>query len=129
MLQSNHTCTTYVFFSLDDYSYPPSNLTSNIRNIRLPIQIAIDISSKELANFRFSNSLINFDIDLYWDNFHLVNTMNCVSLIFSESLLSFSHLASYISKFLIYNCVKNIWIFCIHKEIGVICKKAKVVIQ
>ena len=53
MIQGNHTFITEVFSSLDDYSYTPSNFTSNIRNMRLPIQIVIDISSKELGNFSF----------------------------------------------------------------------------
>ena len=46
------------------------NFPSNIRNMMLPIQIFVDKSSKELANFCFINKLItNFDINLCWRYF------------------------------------------------------------
>ena len=97
MIQCIHAFTTEVFTSLDDYSYPPNNFTSNIRNMRLPNQIVIDISSNELANFRLSNINLSISISIFaMITFRVVNTMNFV--FFRESLLTFNHLAICLSS-------------------------------
>ena len=59
-----------IFSSFGDYSYTPCNFTSNVRYMRFPVPIIINISSKEFANFCFSDRvIINVNVNLYWSYF------------------------------------------------------------
>ena len=70
MIQWDHTFAAEVFSSFGDYSYTPCNFINIMRYMRLPVQIIIDISSKELANFCFSDRLIiNFNVNFYGSYF------------------------------------------------------------